>query len=308
MNKKHNVASTKIKNPLLLIIFLLIMTIMVVFLYNRFFKNTISEVYSIKQTYQQRTTLPTLTAFNTASLERRSFYRLKTHGILQYSKQIRAVATDQSAPIPPDQIEVMDGQSGGTLIIFWQKPQDAKYQFVKIYRSEQAGQLGNMVAENLAASGNYEDTDLKDNQKYYYTIKSVNIIDGEEKESSNTNYYEGIPTDKLPPATPKNLQIIDNGEGAQLKITWENPIDEDFAYINIYRSEKLGILDSNNQAISVKDSEEFVDMDVKNNVVYYYTVTAVDQNGNESSKNLLLSSGGNPNPFATPPTNSNING
>jgi len=308
MNKKRNIVSTKIKNPILLVIFLIIATILVTFLYNNFLKNTLASVYSLKQTYEKKSSLPILASFNTASLERKTFYHLKPHGILNYNQQIRAVATDKDALIAPEAVEVIDAQVGETLIIFWQKPKDADCQSVSIYRSETGGQLGQKIADNLSISGNYKDVDLKNNQKYYYTLKSANNIAGEDKLSSNTNYYEGTPTDRMPPAAPMNFQVVNTGEGAQLKLSWQNPADEDFAYVNIYRSEKIGILDADNQPIKVQDAEEYLDQEVKDNIVYYYTITAVDTNGNESSKDLLLSSGGNPHPFYSPLTNSNING
>lgn len=308
MNKKRNIVSTKIKNPILLVVLLIVATFLITLIYNNFLKATLDSVYSLKQSYEKKATLPILLSFNTASLERESFYQLKPHGILNYNQQVRAVATDKNTPMAPAAIEIIDTKTGGTLLIFWQEPKGADYQSVSIYRSEIGGQLGVKIAEKLSTSGNYKDTGLKDNQKYYFTIKSVNTIAGEDKLSTNTNYYEGMPTDKMPPAAPTNFQVVNTGVGSQLELSWQNPADEDLAYINIYRSEKIGTLDTDNQPVQVRDAEEYLDQEVQNNVVYYYTITAVDASGNESSKDLLLSSGGNSNPFFTPLTNANING
>ncbi len=64
-------------------------------------------------------------------------------------------------------------------------------------------------------------------------------------------------------------------------ISWVNPVDDDFSYIKIYRSEKpqqLGKLIADNIT-----TEFFVDKDVENNTRYYYTIRSVDVFGNESA-------------------------
>ena len=85
--------------------------------------------------------------------------------------------------------------------------------------------------------------------------------------------------DVIAPSAPAGLNAIALG-GGKIKITWKNPTS-DFDHSKVYRSEekgKLGIIVSSETAV-----EEFIDADITDGVLYYYTVRAVDPAGNESS-------------------------
>ncbi|MBI2639396.1 MAG: fibronectin type III domain-containing protein [Candidatus Sungbacteria bacterium] len=85
--------------------------------------------------------------------------------------------------------------------------------------------------------------------------------------------------DVIAPSAPTGLNAAALGAG-KIKVSWKNP-SSDFDHAKIYRSEeksKLGIIVSSETA-----GEEFIDADVTDGVLYYYTVRAVDPAGNESS-------------------------
>ena len=59
----------------------------------------------------------------------------------------------------------------------------------------------------------------------------------------------------------------------EISLVWSNFVDQDFSYFNLYRNEELysTVLDS-----------QYVDLEVPNIPELFYSVSAVDHNGNES--------------------------
>ena len=81
----------------------------------------------------------------------------------------------------------------------------------------------------------------------------------------------GQSIDNLAPETPMMLSgDFDSGE---ISLVWSNFVDQDFSYFNLYRNEELysTVLDS-----------QYVDLEVPNIPELFYSVSAVDHNGNES--------------------------
>lgn len=85
-------------------------------------------------------------------------------------------------------LRVTDPAVGETLKIEFTPPAGA-YDHLRIYRSTDPGQLGELAADNVQGSP-YYDTGLQDGIRYSYTIRTVK--DG--KESDNNNHAYGIPT------------------------------------------------------------------------------------------------------------------
>jgi|GEM_PF-6626527 len=139
------------------------------------------------------------------------------------------------------------------------------------------------------------------------------------KESEYTNSVSGVPSDTIPPVAPTDVVVQNGGDGNSVVISWTNPLDSDFDYVKIYRSEVKGLL---GQPIKTKRSEYiqttdgcvkqttedqttsgapegdcFINMnDLTDGNTYYYTLTSVDTSGNESPQRII-SQVGRDNPF-----------
>lgn len=86
--------------------------------------------------------------------------------------------------------------------------------------------------------------------------------------------------DTTPPSAPIDIAASALGQG-RIKISWKSPTT-DFRHAKIYRSERAGALDR--IIVSETRAAEFTDAEgLKNGMVYYYTVRAVDPAGNESN-------------------------
>ncbi|MCF8413134.1 MAG: T9SS type A sorting domain-containing protein [Melioribacteraceae bacterium] len=104
-----------------------------------------------------------------------------------------------------------------------------------------------------------------------------------------SQFDSGYSVDNLYPEIPSGL----NGEvsNGSFQLTWLNPVDEDFAYFNIYKFEGANF----NHELAILAGQttlpSFTDDSINQNSEYTYSITAVDANGNESdySDSFLLS-------------------
>jgi fibronectin type 3 domain-containing protein len=99
------------------------------------------------------------------------------------------------------------------------------------------------------------------------------------KESLDSAEVSATPRDMAPPERPKALTVVP-GVG-RIFLTWNENRERDLAGYNVYRSVKSG-RDYERLTDKLINRTTFSDVTVKPGVMYYYTVTAVDQSGNES--------------------------
>lgn len=100
--------------------------------------------------------------------------------------------------------------------------------------------------------------------------------------AGNYRYTPPIPPDTTAPEAPADLWAL--GQNAQAALDWtDNNTDEDFAGYNIYRSTTSGSYDESDKLNeSLLTGSEYTDDTAANGTMYYYAVTSVDTNGNES--------------------------
>jgi hypothetical protein len=125
-------------------------------------------------------------------------------------------------------------------------------------------------------------------QTYFYrgTVVSVVDLSGKlaEVEGDDTPEVKVFTHDVFPPAVPTGLQAAISGPGQQpfVDLIWAPAMDSDLEGYNIYRHEPGTAPVKLNKA-PVK-TPAFRDMEVWPGKTYFYSVSAVDQRGNESGK------------------------
>ncbi|MBN1764585.1 MAG: carbohydrate-binding protein [Sedimentisphaerales bacterium] len=122
-----------------------------------------------------------------------------------------------------------------------------------------------------------------------YWLATENIDDADYYDNGRVDFsefslfaenYMFIPSDTTPPAAPADLWAL--GQNAQAPLDWaDNNTEEDFAGYNVYRSTSSGsgYAKLNASLLTVSD---YTDGSAVNGTMYYYVVTAVDTNNNES--------------------------
>ena len=86
------------------------------------------------------------------------------------------------------------------------------------------------------------------------------------------------PRDIFPPSPPVNLAAIAGVSSVELN--WDRSSDPDLKSYRVYRNDAVILQDV--------DTPSFSDKQVKAGERYRYTVTAIDQSGNESAKSAVV--------------------
>lgn len=180
--------------------------------------------------------------------------------------------------------------------ISW-KPEDDRFYAVNIYRSSSLNRLATKINDNPVMISStpdqngdvkipevlFVDDSLQENITYSYYLAGLDFF-GKETAPSQTVIVSV--DDVTPPPAPVNVkETIDN---PKVNLVWDNPIAEDFAGTNIYRSTKSeGPFGRVNNAMLPSSSNSYVD-ETKISGGYYYYVASVDTAGNEAASRKVF--------------------
>jgi hypothetical protein len=183
----------------------------------------------------------------------------------------------------------------------------------RIYRAEKET-LGteNTAAENTVSSGepadlkflftkigeadspSFRDAQFEFGKMYVYSVRTVAQYPDEMLESGHSKFAVVTPRNVFPPSAPEGLVVVlvpAQGEiPAYLDLSWAINPETDIAGYNVYRSVQVGVSGTRaNRELLLTPA--FRDMNTEPGRRYFYTVTAVDRSGNESSASAAASGG-----------------
>jgi hypothetical protein len=123
------------------------------------------------------------------------------------------------------------------------------------------------------------------NQRYRYVLERVATpnLSGQpvEVQGLPSEAIVVITTDVFPPAVPQGLLAVADAAGGAIDLSWSPDTDSDLAAYRIYRRDVHADLPS--QLLSSEGVEtSFRDTGAKPEHTYAYSVSAIDQSGNES--------------------------
>lgn len=167
----------------------------------------------------------------------------------------------------------------------------------KIYRSEShVGSTPQEPAQSKPEShgallgssetNSYRDTSMVFDQTYVYKVRSVIQVEGSELESSDSPPVTVFPRDIFPPASPQGLVaavLPGTAPGTLLvDLSWSINLETDLAGYRVYRSKQEG---TRGQLVTpdLLPTPAIRDTSVEPGHRYWYTVTALDRAGNEST-------------------------
>ena len=268
-------------------VLIIIVILAIYFVYDSYFSDSIISPQTEEVASQDMTDKYDI---NVEGLEEQNFVELEVHGRLDYTEQGSHLSYDPNVPTAPSDLSIKDPGYGNTIDIFWQGPVDGNYDYFKIYRSTDSNQQGDILVEKLSDM-HYRDETVENNKDYFYSVYTTNT---EGTESISYLKSKGKATDVIAPFKPFDVTISQES-GNSIKIDWQNPVDKDFDYIKIYRSNKEGQLGSL-IATEIRDAM-YLDSNVIPGENYYYTLTSVDTSNNESSRVFTITTSGRDNPF-----------
>ncbi|HWF40068.1 MAG TPA: hypothetical protein VG322_16200 [Candidatus Acidoferrales bacterium] len=136
------------------------------------------------------------------------------------------------------------------------------------------------------------DTQMQFGNTYVYSVRSVVQTEGQQLESGDSNRVTILARDTFPPAAPEGLIVAfvpaQSAELAHLELSWNISSETDLAGYNVYRSEQSGVQGTRINS-ELLPTPAFRDMNAVPGRTYYYSVTAVDRSGNESTPSAAVS-------------------
>jgi hypothetical protein len=149
-----------------------------------------------------------------------------------------------------------------------------------------------LVQIATVAAPEFLDTGFDYGKTYAYVVRSLVLAEGSPVESSDSAAAILTPKDTFPPEAPQNLTatvVPATQEGVfVVELSWSINIESDLAGYRVYRSETEG---ARGQLLTSEllPSPSHRDTSVRVGRRYWYTATAVDRAGNESSDSLAVS-------------------
>ncbi len=221
------------------------------------------------------TTASVLSYNDTAVTNGQEYYYVvkaeNSYGLSQPSNEIKV--TPGNVPSEPINLAIQHGD--GWILISWDPPTDnggSSIQYYLIYRSTQSGTNYVMIANVSASTTQYNDTGLTNGQAYYYVITATNN-DGEGPYSQEIS---DIPGTK--PEPPTSVEIITVGNQT-LTLKWSTPTDDGGYSIIEYRIYRATTSGGPYSKIANVSTMQYTDSGLTNGQVYYYVITAVNQEG-----------------------------
>lgn len=177
---------------------------------------------------------------------------------------------------------IVDKGSGKDVYVSWNHsaPDDIKKYRLKVsYLDDNAERY--KLTEKTTGSMEAHIGNLTEDKTYFFSVSAVNY-----------NGFAGvaIETEHTPtsiPQTPEGFTISPFSD--RVELSWQKNPELDIAGYNIYRSEKEIIEDE--PYISLHPDSYYSDYNLIENHYYYYAVTAVDNNKNESKPTKILRTG-----------------
>ena len=174
-------------------------------------------------------------------------------------------------------VRITNSGVGNTLLVTWEEPAAEELSAIKIYRSNVFGSLGSLITQATPEQRSFRDDNVVTGETYFYTLRGVDV---NRNEADQIFQYPGKVIDVLPPPSPFNITVLPSA--SSVRVSWEEPVSNDYNFSRVYRSTLPGQL-GKLIADSVR-SGEFTDTTIISGVTYYYTVTSVDTSLNESPR------------------------
>jgi len=143
-------------------------------------------------------------------------------------------------------------------------------------------------------SPSFRDTQFEFGKTYIYSVRSVAQYSETKIESADSELVEITPRDVFPPTSPKGLVAVmvpaQGGAPSYIELSWAINPETDVEGYNVYRSEEANSPGTrlNNELLL---TPVFRDMNTVPGRHYFYSITAVDRAGNESSRSAAASGG-----------------
>jgi hypothetical protein len=189
------------------------------------------------------------------------------------------ISNDTNAPAAPTGLTATAGNAQVSLD--WDDNTEMDFASYSVYRDTISGEPYTEIATGVTVS-NYTDTGVSNGTGYYYVVTAV---DHSNNESSDSNEASATPLSTIPPAAPMGLAAT--AGDTQVELDWDDNTEVSLASYSVYRDTTSG--GPYTEIASGVTASDYNDTGLTNETSYYYVVTAVDINDNESADSIEVS-------------------
>ncbi len=222
------------------------------------------------------------------------------YGVEVFNEDKRSAGLSNRVRVPavptlPPPADFAAQLTGDGVVLSWTSPgetsklAEAQHRYRVYRRDEAAGKdaVAGEVPVDQPGAVHFLDSGLEWERTYLYRITVVSIVNrggGEEQvEGDDSAALRIVAHDVFPPAVPAGLQAVYSGEGQPfVDLIWAPVTNADLAGYNVYRREE------NTAAVKLTSelakSPAYRDAAVSPGKTYWYSISAVDQRGNESAR------------------------
>ena len=209
------------------------------------------------------------------------------------------VDVDEVPPAAPLNVSaVADEAEFGRVVVTWSVPQADSdrgeltgLSGYAVFRSEETTDSFVRVGETTEAR--FEDSGLSESTTYFYTVVAIDDAGNESGRSSSVRVKTRGP-DLTAPAAPVNVSVVaDEVEFGRVVVTWSIPqFDSDGGELTglsgyaVFRSEETT---DSFARVGETTEAQFADTGLSESTLYFYSVAAIDEDGNESGRSRVVS-------------------
>ena len=178
-----------------------------------------------------------------------------------------------------------------SLILSWDKPNDANITGYQIQRGTDANSLHTIEANTGSLSTNYADSTVEPQTTYHYAVQALSP-DGDGDQSGTVSattpaepQSEEQPVQNDPPAAPTGL-TASSIEHDRLTLTWDDPQDDRITAYQVLRGTSEDTL-STLEPDTENASTEYTDSTAAAETTYFYAVTALSADGDGTQSSAM---------------------
>jgi rhamnogalacturonan endolyase len=187
-------------------------------------------------------------------------------------------ATEDTPPFEPLELKGFAGQD--SVLLVWKANLEQDIAGYNIHRSDTKGGPYTKVNAILVPDPEYVDRTVTNELTYYYVVSAVDIDGNESRYSAEI--------DAFPTSIPVNPAGLSAGIDVDIvQLFWRPNPEKDIAGYFVYRSEAVDGEFIKSSANPIADTS-FTDTNVTKGKAYYYKISAIDEQANESPHSKLF--------------------
>ena len=207
------------------------------------------------------------------------YYKLKAIDKYKLESDFSEVmnATTKDVPSSPKKVNA-EGDLPRHILLIWDKNPEKDIAKYVIYRSlTHDGEFKKLCASKV---NEFDNTKLPDYSEFFYFVTSIDKDHLESKPSETV-----VARTKPIPVTPANIKAISNQPG-KITLLWNRNPEEDIKYYNILCSKKIK---GRFKKIGDSEGNAFIYENLKDNITFFFKITAVDKDNLISSNSDIVS-------------------